>query len=93
MQGPGTRCVHLMGQQIHYAKSIGAGRRCQEAIDQVFVNDREHRDLILSFEQKDLLATLVATLKPFSTLTDLLSGDTMVTASSLMPTFQHKDHV
>jgi hypothetical protein len=63
--------------------------KCNAAIDQLFVNHRKHRELLLSFEQKDLLSTLVDILQPFSTLTDLLSGDTMVTVSSIMPTLHH----
>ena len=59
------------------------------AVDQLFVNNRKHRDLMLSFAQKDLLTDTVNALRPFSDLTDLLSGDTMVTISSVTPMLCH----
>lgn len=55
------------------------------AVNELFVNNRKHRDLMLSQSQSDLLTLLVDFLQPFAQLTDLLSGDQMVTLSSLTP--------
>ena len=44
---------------------------------------------MLSFEQKDLLQNVVVALKPFEDLTDLLSGEKVVTVSSIAPMLSH----
>lgn len=54
-------------------------------LNELFINCRKHRDLILSSDQSDLLSMLVVSLEPFSQLTDALSGDQAVTISSLVP--------
>lgn len=44
------------------------------AVNELFINNRKQRELLLSDTQLDLLTNLVACLEPFANLTDLLSG-------------------
>lgn len=60
-----------------------------EAVNQVLIGNKKHRDLILTNTQSDLLGIVVRTLEPFSTLTDMLSGDSAVTMSSIVPMLNH----
>ncbi|XP_067934678.1 E3 SUMO-protein ligase ZBED1-like [Watersipora subatra] len=62
------------------------------AVNEVFVNSRKHRDLILSQSQIDLLGELIPCLEPFSVLTDL-SGDQNVTLSSIAPTLKRIQNI
>lgn len=49
------------------------------------VLDRKYRDYMLSFDQKDLLKIVIRALEPYEELTDLLSGESMVTSTSIAP--------
>lgn len=44
---------------------------------------------MLSFEQKDLLKSVVHALEPYEELTDLLSAEQVVTSSSVVPMLKH----
>lgn len=68
--------------------------RCQQHIIMfmfifIYVLDRKYRDLLLTFEQKDLLNVVVEALEPYGHLTDLLSGEKVVTVSSVAPMLIH----
>lgn len=52
-------------------------------------SERKYRDHMLTFAQRDLLKAVIAALGPFEELTDLLSGEKVVTISSVAPMLHH----
>lgn len=55
------------------------------AIQRVLVNDRRHQHLIPTWQDIAVLQSVNAALKPAAEFTDLLSGETYVTVSSIKP--------
>jgi hypothetical protein len=59
------------------------------ALTQIFLDDRKHRHLTLTWQDKMVIDSTVSALKGFYELTDLLSGEQMVTISSYRPMVSH----
>ncbi|XP_067949497.1 E3 SUMO-protein ligase ZBED1-like [Watersipora subatra] len=67
-------------------KMLASVKDQMPGIAKLFVDDRKYRHYLLSFSQTDLLSEVVNALKPYESLTDILSGELMVTSSSIVPT-------
>lgn len=52
-------------------------------------SDRKHRHLLPTWQDLEVLEAVKDVLEPFATLTDLLSGDTIPTISSVIPTIRY----
>ena len=57
----------------------------QEAIRQVFVNDRALSHLLPYWQELDVMKAVNQALVPFNDLTNLLSGEKYVTVSMILP--------
>lgn len=61
----------------------------KEAIRVVLGNDRKTAHLVLSWQDLDVLDSVVAVLRPLRDFTDLLAGEKKVTASAIVPLLKH----
>ena len=61
----------------------------QQAISAVLAEDRKNWYRMPSDSEFSVLETVVAVLKPLSTLTDALSGEKQVTISAILPVLKH----
>ena len=57
----------------------------EEAIRRVLSSDRKMASLSLTWQDKDVLESMNKVLSRLSSLTDILSGDSYVTISSVVP--------
>ncbi|KAJ8375724.1 hypothetical protein SKAU_G00063040 [Synaphobranchus kaupii] len=60
----------------------------EQAIARVLVSDRKHQHLIPTWQDKEVLNSVQAALKPVADFTDLLSFESYVTFSSVKPVLQ-----
>ena len=67
---------------------IGRILEQQDAIRAVLAQDREALHLVPSWQGIDVLQSVVAAIKPFQEITDLLSGEKRVTCSAIKPMIQ-----
>ena len=57
----------------------------QDAIRVVLAQDRKTSHLVLSWQDFDVLQSVMAAIEPFQNLTDLLSGERRITCSAIKP--------
>lgn len=50
---------------------------------------KSHRHLVLTWQDLEVIDTIVGVLSPFNILTDILSADETVTVSSVLPLITH----
>lgn len=61
----------------------------QEAVGVVLASDRKVSHLILTWQDVDVVESVLAVLRPLQQLTDLLSGEKYVTVSVVKPLLNH----
>ena len=61
----------------------------KEAIREILGSDRKTAHFVLSWQDNDVLDSVVAVLAPLRKFTDLLAGEKRVTASAIIPLLKH----
>ena len=61
----------------------------QEPIRVILANDRRTAHLVPSWQDVDVLESVVAVLSPLRDFTDLLAGEKKVTVSAILPLLRH----